>query len=84
MVEANIRWFGERGLQKEDADAADVFQAENERSAAKRHMNGDKQMIQKAAVFADKAHEGMIRKGAGFPYIYHPCGSGAHCGADDR
>ena len=35
-------------------------------------MNGDKQMIQKAAVFAAKAHEGMMRKGSRIPYIYHP------------
>ena len=35
-------------------------------------MNGDKQMIQKAAVFAAKAHEGMMRKGSKIPYIYHP------------
>ncbi len=35
-------------------------------------MNGDKQMIHKAAVFAAKAHEGMIRKGSRIPYIYHP------------
>lgn len=47
-------------------------------------MNGDKQMIQKAAVFAAKAHEGMMRKGSKIPYIYHPYGGGAHCGADDR
>ena len=54
-------------------DAAEAcFQAENERSAAKRYMNGDKQMIQKAALFAAKAHEGMIRKGSRIPYIYHP------------
>ena len=35
-------------------------------------MNGDKQMIQKAAVFAAKVHEGMMRKGSKIPYIYHP------------
>ena len=35
-------------------------------------MNGDKQMIQKAAVFAAKAHDGMMRKGSKIPYIYHP------------
>lgn len=29
-------------------------------------------MIQKAALFAAKAHEGMIRKGSRIPYIYHP------------
>ena len=36
------------------------------------HMNGDKTMIQKAALFAAKAHEGMMRKGSQIPYIYHP------------
>ena len=35
-------------------------------------MNGDKTMIQKAALFAAKAHEGMMRKGSRIPYIYHP------------
>ena len=49
-----------------------VFRVENNRSAVKRHMNEDKQMIQKAAVFAAKAHEGMMRKGSRIPYIYHP------------
>ncbi len=29
-------------------------------------------MIQKAAAFAAKAHEGMMRKGSRIPYIYHP------------
>lgn len=29
-------------------------------------------MIQKAARFAMKAHEGMLRKGGKMPYIYHP------------
>ncbi len=29
-------------------------------------------MIQKAARFAIKAHEGMVRKGGSMPYIYHP------------
>lgn len=29
-------------------------------------------MIHKAAVFAAKAHEGMMRKGSRIPYIYHP------------
>ncbi len=29
-------------------------------------------MIREAAVFATKAHEGMMRKGSGIPYIYHP------------
>lgn len=47
-------------------------------------MNGDKQMIQKAAVFAAKAHEGMMRKGSKIPYIYHPMEVAPHCGADDR
>lgn len=36
-------------------------------------MDGEKmQMIRKAAVFAGKAHEGMLRKGSKIPYIYHP------------
>lgn len=29
-------------------------------------------MIQEAAKFAMKAHEGMVRKGGRMPYIYHP------------
>lgn len=29
-------------------------------------------MIRKAAEFAAKAHEGMLRKGGKMPYIYHP------------
>ncbi len=29
-------------------------------------------MIQKAARFAARAHEGMVRKGSRFPYIVHP------------
>ena len=29
-------------------------------------------MIKKAARFATKAHEGMLRKGGRMPYIYHP------------
>ena len=29
-------------------------------------------MIQRAARFAMKAHEGMLRKGGKMPYIYHP------------
>ncbi|MCI9162386.1 MAG: bifunctional (p)ppGpp synthetase/guanosine-3',5'-bis(diphosphate) 3'-pyrophosphohydrolase [Lachnospiraceae bacterium] len=29
-------------------------------------------MIQEAARFATKAHEGMLRKGGKMPYIYHP------------
>lgn len=29
-------------------------------------------MIRRAAAFAAKAHEGMIRKGSRIPYIYHP------------
>lgn len=29
-------------------------------------------MIKKAAAFAAKAHEGMVRKGSVIPYIYHP------------
>lgn len=29
-------------------------------------------MIQEAAAFAAKAHEGMTRKGNSIPYIYHP------------
>jgi len=29
-------------------------------------------MILKAAEFAKKAHEGMVRKGSRIPYIYHP------------
>ena len=29
-------------------------------------------MIRRAAAFAAKAHEGMMRKGSRIPYIYHP------------
>ena len=29
-------------------------------------------MIQKAAAFAAKAHEGALRKGSNMPYIVHP------------
>lgn len=29
-------------------------------------------MIQKAAKFATKAHEGAVRKGSHLPYIVHP------------
>ena len=29
-------------------------------------------MIREAADFATEAHKGMVRKGGGIPYIYHP------------
>ena len=29
-------------------------------------------MIRRAAKFAERAHEGMMRKGGRIPYIYHP------------
>ena len=55
-------------------DAADIYFPEwgMSAAAAKQDMNGNKQMIQRAAVFAAKAHEGMTRKGSSIPYIYHP------------
>jgi guanosine-3',5'-bis(diphosphate) 3'-pyrophosphohydrolase len=71
MVECKYQMVGNVDCRRGDAAEA-CFQAENEGSAAKRYMNGDKQMIQKAALFAAKAHEGMIRKGSRIPYIYHP------------
>ena len=34
-------------------------------------------MVEKAMIFASKAHEGMFRKGTDIPYIVHPMEAGA-------
>ena len=34
-------------------------------------------MVEKAMIFASKAHEGMFRKGTNIPYIVHPMEAGA-------
>ncbi len=34
-------------------------------------------MVEKAVIFAAKAHEGMLRKGTSIPYIVHPIEAGA-------
>lgn len=34
-------------------------------------------LVEKAMIFASKAHEGMLRKGTDVPYIVHPMEAGA-------